>query len=96
MFIRASLSFLFFSKLVFSHLSLTKPPRGSQLRLKSVPFLSVNSVFARGGIPSQNSSTFTPKNLAAEKCHISWIITITEKRIIDTIIHIMIMVFLVH
>ncbi|MDR2639859.1 MAG: hypothetical protein LBC61_00515 [Candidatus Peribacteria bacterium] len=30
--------------------------------------MSLNNTFAFGGSPSQNSSTFTQNNLAAEKC----------------------------
>jgi len=53
----------------------TKPPIGSQLRVYSVHFLSVKNLYARGGIPTPNSSTFIPVSLAVIKCPNSWIIT---------------------
>ena len=57
----------------------TKPPRGSQLRVNSVHFLSVKSFIARGGIPIPNSSTFIFVSRAVIKCQNSWTIT-TIKR----------------
>jgi hypothetical protein len=86
LFTKAFLSFLSFNNSLLSHLSLTKPQRGNQFKLYKVHFLSLNNFFALGGIQSQNSSTFTQKNLAAEKCHNSCIITIVEKSNIETII----------
>ena len=54
---------------------LTKPPRGSQLRVNSVHFLSIKIFVARGGIPRPNSSTFIPVSRAVIKCPNSWTIT---------------------
>ena len=69
-----------------SHLRRTNHQIGIQLRLNRVPFLSVNNFFARGGIPIQNSSTFTQKKRAHKKCPISWTKTIREKIMIEIII----------
>src|SRR5690606_30910992 len=49
-----------------SPFSFTKPPMGSQLRLKMKPFL-VFRFQARGGKPMPNSSTSTPFRRAAQK-----------------------------
>jgi hypothetical protein len=49
--------------------------------------LSVKSFLARGGIPSQNSSTLTQNLLAAAKCHHSCTKTTIENIIIATNIH---------
>jgi hypothetical protein len=51
-----------------------------------VHFLSVNNSRAFGGIHNQNSSTFTQKKRAAEKCPNSCNSTMTEKINIATII----------
>ena len=55
------------AELESSHLIFTNHPIGSQLSVKFVPYLSVNSFLARGGIPIQNSSTFIFVNLAVRK-----------------------------
>jgi hypothetical protein len=64
------------------------------LRLKRVPFLSRKSFFALGGIPTQNSSTFTQKIRAALKCPSSCTITIMVNRSIATMIQNIIMIIL--
>jgi hypothetical protein len=55
----------------------------------------MNKVRAFGGIHSQNSSTFTQKKRAAEKCHNSCKITIAEKINIATKIPIIIINFFI-
>lgn len=69
-----------------SPLSETNPPSGIRLRVYSVPDLSFQSVQAFGGIPSQNSFTFTPEALAAQKCPSSCKITKIIKLSIHKII----------
>jgi hypothetical protein len=64
----------------------TNPPKGSQLRVYSVPDLSFQRVQIFGGIQSQNSFTWTPDFLAAVKCPNSWRITSTIKTKIQRII----------
>ena len=59
-----------------SHLMRTNPQIGSQLRVNSVHFLSRQRVFAFGGIPIPNSSTFIFVKRAVRKCPISWMKTI--------------------
>ena len=54
-----------------SHLIRTKPPIGSQFKVNSVHFLSFPRVFAFGGIPIPNSSTFIFVKRAVRKCPIS-------------------------
>jgi len=54
-----------------SHFNLTNHHKGSQFIVYFVPFLSVKIFLANGGIQTQNSSTFTQKNLAAKKCQSS-------------------------
>lgn len=51
-----------------SPFNLTNPPIGSQLSVYSVPDRSWKNLFARGGIPIQNSSTFIFASLATKKC----------------------------
>ncbi len=51
------------------------PPRGIRFKVYSVPDLSFRSLQIFGGIPIQNSFTFTPVFLAARKCPSSWMIT---------------------
>ncbi len=72
----------------FSHFNLTKPQSGSQFNEYRVQCLSVNNFLARGGIHSQNSSTFTQKILEALKCQNSCTKIITENTNIETIIQI--------
>jgi hypothetical protein len=52
-----------------SQVNFTNQPIGSQLSVKRVHFLSLNSFLALGGIPKPNSSTLTQNFLAAAKCH---------------------------
>ncbi|MDP2396200.1 MAG: hypothetical protein Q8M44_04995, partial [bacterium] len=52
-----------------SPVNFTNHQIGNQFNEYRVHFLSVKSFFALGGIHNQNSSTFTQKNLAVEKCH---------------------------
>jgi hypothetical protein len=87
LFISASLSFLSFKCSKLSHFNFTKPHKGSQFSEYRVHFLSVNNFLALGGNHNQNSSTFTPNFLAAEKCHSSCISTTKENISIATKIH---------
>ena len=63
------------SSLGSSPLSLTNHPKGKRLRVYTVPDLSVRSLQTFGGIPIQNSNTFTPLLFALIKCPNSCIIT---------------------
>jgi hypothetical protein len=90
---KACLSFLFFNNSGLSQYNLTNQPIGNRFKENKVPFLSLKSFFALGGIPKPNSSTFTQNFLAAAKCHHSCTSTIIEKSIIDTIIQRIIIIF---
>lgn len=75
---RASLCLLSGSS-KFSPFNRTNPPIGSQLIVQSVHFLSRKNRKIFGGIPSPNSSTFTPLHRAVRKCPNSWIKTTKKK-----------------
>lgn len=64
-----------------SHLMRTNPQIGSQFSVYSVHLLSRPRLFAFGGIPMPNSSTFIFVYLAVRKCPISWMKTIAVKTI---------------
>lgn len=66
-----------FSLLGSSPPKATNHPRGIALILYLVPDLSVQKIKSLGGIPSQNSLTWTPDFFAAIKCPSSWIMTKT-------------------
>jgi len=51
-----------------SPFNLTNHPKGIQLMVYSVHFLSTVKVVTFGGIPTPNSCTFTPNFLEVQKC----------------------------
>ena len=69
-----------------SPLSATNPPSGIRFNVYFVPDLSVRSVAILGGIPNQNSFTWTQDFLAAMKCPSSCKITSKTKVSIQSII----------
>ena len=69
-------------------------PRGIRLKVYSVPDLSFRKVQILGGIPIQNSFTFTPVFFAARKCPSSWSTTRVMNIMIPMIIIIIVISFL--
>src|SRR3989344_3523026 len=66
-------------RLKLSSLILLKPPKGSQLKLYSVPPIVLAQIL--GGKPKPNSSTGTLQILANKKCPSSWASKINARKI---------------